>query len=161
MSTPEFEPLVIPTEKDGITPCQFTIDGIFPYFEAVDAEWRSQGNPDDQIIDLFDAIWELRNDETEGSIARTAFTLAFMDDRSDGKWGDIFGATSYYGKNELLRVVESMCREGSFSAGYGPEHLATFLTNLVYVTYATWEMMPGQGLQDKNEWLDTIRGYLK
>lgn len=127
---------------------------------ASGSKWRALSSPKEQLVSLFADVWDLKKDEVNANITNMTFVLAFMDDRRDGHWGEIFGSTSYYGKSELLRTIEQLCRDGSFSAGYGPEHLATFLMNFVYTTYATWEAMPERGLDNREEWLDAIRGYL-
>lgn len=127
---------------------------------AEDADWRRQESPKSQIDSLFGSIWELKDSPEQSEVATVTFGISFCDDRTDGVWGEIFGSTSYFGKNEVLRTVESICRDGNLGTFDSPLQTATFLMNFVFVGYTYHLITEGEYMKDKAEWLEALGSKL-
>lgn len=123
------------------------------------AEWRGQSGAKDQLLGLLEAVYDLNEDPETRDLAGMAFSVSHNDNRTDGVWGEVFGETSYYGKNEIVRQIESLCFEGDFRDEYGStELLAQTISNMTYILHVTFMMYEED--PDKNEWLAYIRNNL-
>lgn len=125
---------------------------------ATDASWRQQETPRAQIDSLLGSIWDLKDTPGQHDIAVVAFVLAHNDDQTEGVWGDIFGTTSYFGKNELRRTLESICLAGNLGKNKSPDETAAHLLNLSYVLYALYAAN-GEML-DRTKFLSAVQDLL-
>ena len=107
---------------------------------------------------MFGSVWDLKDVDDQYEVAVVSFGLAFNDDRTDGVWGEIFGSTIYFGKNELLRTVEGICQDEKLGAFDSSQQSANFLLNFAYTAY-TFYLTSGEMI-DKQQFLSAIRSCL-
>ena len=136
-------------------------DRIANVLLSKDAPWRHQELPENKIVHLFESIWDLHESPEHGQIAIAVFCISFNDDKSEGVCREIFGTTSYFGKNELQRTIASICNDGNFCKFGSADHTAQFLMKFISVTYSHILLSTDESLYDKDTWLNAIRDSLK
>lgn len=137
-------------------------DRVAGIFFSEEASWRQQSTPKAQLGSLVGSIWDLKDSADHGKVAVTAFGLAFCDQRTDGSWGEIFGDTSYYGKNELQRLVESICIDCDFIKFDTPQQTALFIMNYIYTIYTHYAIAADMmGSKETAELVNSLMDYLE